>query len=441
MKISERIRTSVFLKIVLIFLVAHSLIATIGYSTHRYFNAQHHQRTMMLSIAHHSKMLAKRIAIKADSAYARALCDSLHIQVRFHIPGQYWQSQPSVPAFQIPATKIYADSSWMDDKATVIEIKNMDGQFLFAFNTEISRDIAAMKWRILIPIALMMLILTAIYFIIRHMLRPIRDLDNAAKQLSAGQMDINLNTARCDELGDLMRSFSDMSKRIKKMLQARDQLLLDASHELRSPLTRIKVALEFLPQEASTENIREDIKEMESMLAELLETERLDSPHGGLHVHPLDLPIFIRNLAGEYPQEALHLTLPADKQHLNIEADAERLKMALGNLITNALKYGRSEAQAVEVLLSENEDQAIIEVKDFGPGIPQEDLPFIFEPFYRVDKSRAKNTGGYGLGLSLTKKIIETHGGSIQVESIPQKGCNFTIVLQKKFHKKGDINV
>ncbi|HIE41390.1 MAG TPA: HAMP domain-containing histidine kinase, partial [Candidatus Aenigmarchaeota archaeon] len=279
-----------------------------------------------------------------------------------------------------------------------------------------------------------MIILTLLYFVIRFLLRPLKILDKAVVEISAGNLDHQIDTNRRDEFGDLIRSFNQMASRLKQMLKTRDQLLLDVSHEMRSPLTRIKVALEFLEDNPAKETIREDLTEIELMTNELLESERLDSVYGGLHLKTINLTEFLQQTISVFNSKKQLILLNTKISEVPLRADPERLQIAFSNLFQNALKYSHSDKQPVMVSITFDGENVQIEIQDFGQGIPEQDIPFIFEPFYRVDKSRSKDTGGYGLGLSLTKKIIEAHRGTIEVHSSLNKGTRFTIKFNTKKH-------
>jgi signal transduction histidine kinase len=260
-------------------------------------------------------------------------------------------------------------------------------------------------------------------------LRPISWLSRGVEEVAKGNFDQNVVIWKMDQLGRLTESFNNMTQKIKEMIAARTQLLLDVSHEMRSPLTRIKVALEFLPDNKNKKSIGEDVNELEQMLHEILETERLNSGYQKLDSEKADLLKLIKNIISKFKNMKPGINLIADDNQYPFEGDIERLKICLRNVIDNSIKFSNESSNAVEIQISSEKQQYIIKVQDNGTGIPEEDLPFIFEPFYRVDKSRSKKTGGYGLGLSLSKKIIEAHGGTINIKSKINKGSLVLIQL------------
>jgi signal transduction histidine kinase len=212
------------------------------------------------------------------------------------------------------------------------------------------------------------------------------------------------------------------------MIQARYQLLLDVSHELRSPLTRLKVALALLPEDENKAGMAGDLQEMEAMITELLELERIREG-SGIRRERHNLATVLWEAAEPYKDGSpgVHLVLPPDQ--MLIEIDGDKIKTVLRNLLENARKYSLEDSRPVEVTVEEDADAITVRVSDDGPGIPEADIPNLFEPFYRVDRSRSRKTGGYGLGLSIAKRIMEAHGGSIAIKNNIARGASFVLIF------------
>jgi signal transduction histidine kinase len=237
-----------------------------------------------------------------------------------------------------------------------------------------------------------------------------------------------------DELGELARSFNGMSGELEEMIRAREQLLLDVSHELRSPITRIKLALEMSPESAANDSIRDDLREMEAMIAELLEKARLDSANGKLQLEDVDLSTLAAEAAADAdarPPGAVLIGCRAGEGPV-IRADWARVRKVLANVLDNAAKYSRDRDRPVEIRIEAGTDEITVRIEDHGVGIPEAELPRIFEPFYRVDRSRSRETGGYGLGLSLCKRIMEAHGGSIAIASREGEGTEVALTFPRQ---------
>ncbi len=428
MSIQSKIKTSVFAKIMFIFLIAHLAIIMTGLGTHKYFKIRQHNESLVKNMIQYSGYITQQIGAAPDTILARQISKNMDIDMRISAGDIHWDSNDGVPSFFADKAAI---TSGIYDGQFYVEQATESGKYLYLFKTGTEIDANTIQLRLIFMVLVMMVILTLLYFIIRRLLQPVRILDQAVLQLSAGNLDMDLQTPRKDELGQLVNSFNTMVIRLKEMLKARDHLLLDVSHELRSPLTRTKVALEFLEDSTSKQSIHDDILEMETMITEILESERLDSKFGGLNLQPVDLMDLIRQVADDSASLKPGVLLDTNLNKVLLQIDHERMKIAFTNIIQNALKYSDPQGAPVNISVAESETEINISFQDNGLGIPEADIPFIFEPFYRVDKSRSKDTGGYGLGLSLAKKIVEAHHGSIEVKSTFNEGSTFTLKLKK----------
>jgi len=166
-------------------------------------------------------------------------------------------------------------------------------------------------------------------------------------------------------------------------------------------------------------------------VTEILETARLKSEYGHLNLKETDLVKLIRDICITFEGQNPEIRFENTPEKCQIFADAEQIETVLKNLLANALKYSTVGNAPVEICLKKSDAGTFIEIQDHGQGIQDEELGFIFEPFYRTDKSRNRKTGGYGLGLSLCKTIIEAHGGTIDVQSNTGKGAMFSLHLPK----------
>jgi signal transduction histidine kinase len=201
------------------------------------------------------------------------------------------------------------------------------------------------------------------------------------------------------------------------------------SHELRSPLTRLKLALEMSPESPGRKAAIKAGDDMGHLITSLLETERLRSGKGALKRGKASLPALAAHAARKLDSAQPGLRLGRPKAFPKVLADAERVEMAIKNLIENGLKYSARQSRPVEVDFSRGPDWVEVSVRDHGVGIPLEDQPYVFNAFYRVDPSRTKHTGGYGLGLSLCREVARAHGGSIRLQSALGAGTCVTLRL------------
>jgi len=276
-------------------------------------------------------------------------------------------------------------------------------------------------------IGAMLLILVLCYWVIRRLFQPVALIQTGVKRFAAGDLAHRVEVKRRDELGALAASINGMAAELEKMLEAKRQLLLAISHELRSPLTRAKVNTALLEQSAARDALDIDLREMEALLEELLESERLSGRHSVLNRQPVALKQLIDDVIGEYFLDK-SLTIEACTEDLYAQLDPVRIKLLLKNLLENALRY--SPPGKTPVLRCRFDKQWLrLTIQDQGPGIDPEHLPYLTEPFYRVDPARQRKTGGYGLGLYLCRMIAQAHGGTLDIDSTLGQGTMVTIKL------------
>ena len=271
-------------------------------------------------------------------------------------------------------------------------------------------------------------VIVSTHLVIRRMLQPLRGLGDGVARLSEGRFDVVLPAPSQDEFGAVTRAFNQMVARVRAMIQARDQLLLDVSHELRSPMTRLRVALELLPPGDERDRMRRDLGEMDLMVTELLELERLRDGNT-VTLRPSDVVELLEETAGRFEWRSPGVRVVSTADAIIASIDEDKMRTVMRNLVENALKYSLSDSRPVELSAGVCGPDVVIRVADDGPGIADADRASVFEPFYRVDRSRSKQTGGYGLGLSICKRIIEAHGGTIAVENALPRGAVFTLTL------------
>ena len=271
-------------------------------------------------------------------------------------------------------------------------------------------------------------VFSAAYWALRKILNPIQTLKQGVIKVGEGHLDLTLPVHNKDELGQLTDHFNQMISRFKEMLHSKERLLLDVSHELRSPLTRMKIAIEFLPDSKHKLSINEDINSLDTMLTELLESARLESSFGKLNLVELNINQVIQNVISGFTNQPVDIKLTSVPEDIFAKIDQMRFEIVLKNLINNAIKYTKNDL-SLDIELQQTSNEVLITVADHGRGIPESELPFLFEPFYRVDKSRSKKTGGFGLGLSICKQIIEAHKGSIKIQSVLDQGTKIMISI------------
>jgi signal transduction histidine kinase len=369
-----------------------------------------------------------------DTAAARALTDSLGIGMRIRGPGVDWVSVETFPTFEevdLPAVPGQTGTHAGIERGLGVAAHVARGDYRYLMSLQAGRVAlgTGSSTEDVVDALFMIAILAGVYVLMRRLLRPVRVLSEGVERLRMGDLEVEMPTRRTDELGRLIVSFNEMARAVRERIRARDQLLLDVSHELRSPLTRMRVALEMLPQSRAKQSVVEDVAEVESMITELLETERLDSPHGVLARSRTNLTALVREVVDALGGEGPGVDLVGADGPVHAEVDAERMRIVISNVLSNALKYTDPGGRPVRVVLDAADGAIMISFHDRGVGIAQGDLALVFEPFYRADRSRTKDTGGYGIGLSLVKRIVEAHGGSIEVSSELGEGTSVLVTL------------
>ena len=409
---------SIFVKLAAVLLVtAASLLVMVGSFVELVITPN--VATSRRLVAEYARALA---ASSPDFERAQRLAADLDLKIRYEGPDGTWETAPGLPSI----AEVQAYRSRRHD--FYIAPGSNGGTYLISWELGWRmRDFHdTMLWLLHVPL---LAIVFLAWIVLRHILRPLRSLHEGVTRLSEGELDVIVPRRTRDEFGVLTDAFNQMVRRIGEMVRARDQLLLDVSHELRSPLTRIKVALALLPESEKGRRIGADVAEMEAMITELLELERLREGRG-LRTESLDLVPILREAAESFQDRppGVHLVTPPA---ILLDLDGEKMRTVLRNLLENAVKYSLPDSGPVEISATQDGETVAVRVTDDGPGIPEADLPNLFEPFFRVDRSRSKKSGGYGLGLSICKRILEAHGGGIAVENNPGRGATFTLTLRK----------
>ena len=361
---------------------------------------------------------------------ARQVAAKASLQIYFEGPNQSWATADEVYDFQKAHWR-----SWSKKPEIrvgryhghhFVEIDHESGRFVFGLDKSFELDPERIRL-VAILLSLLTLIFVGAFLSIRWILKPVRWLGEGVREVGRGNLKHRVPVLRSDELRDLAEAFNDMTDRIRSMLHTKEQLLLDVSHELRSPLTRVKVALEFFSEGKARDSIADDASEMEKMINEILETARRRHLHGDLKLQPTDLVSLLEGILPDYQNQPPGVQVDEFPETLIINIDPGQIKTVFKNIIANGLKFSDASSDPVRISLKFQPRQTVVQVIDNGIGIPEEELSFIFEPFYRVDKSRSKDTGGYGLGLSLCKTIMEAHDGKIEITSKPGLGTTVSL--------------
>jgi signal transduction histidine kinase len=377
-----------------------------------------------------NEYIIKDIGVPPDTVKARNLAEDLNLNIRFQSHNMNWTTSDHVPKIEELATDDEFKEKFPTTESFRLEyegrpiyvFKKPLGVYIFA--TLSSQDFFNPERAIFIIVILVSIIFIPLYFLLRWLFSPLRKLTYAVEQIGEGKYDTDVKVKRRDEMGELADSISEMASKIKHAIKSKEQLLLNVSHELRTPLTRIKLGIEV---DSTKDKLNEDVVEMEKMISGLLENYRVESDYDVLKYERVDIAELIEDVISEYTSsERLLFKAPDNRVYINV--DPEKVMIVLRNIIENALKYSTDN---VVINLNDKSDSVIISVKDKGVGISEEDLKYIFEPFYRADRSRSRKTGGFGLGLSITKKIMGNHHGTISILSKLNQGTEVILTFKK----------
>lgn len=274
----------------------------------------------------------------------------------------------------------------------------------------------------------------------RRISRPVTKTAYIAKQISKGNYDIRFEPGtRIRELDDLADAINHLSDALKSQEKLRKQMTADVAHELRTPLTALSSHLEAMIEglwDATPERLKschEEVKRLGTLVEDLGQLAKIEGENLVLNKSRMDLFEIVHTVSdtmkGEISKK--NLTLSIKGSPVFAEADKNRFSQVVANLLSNAVKY-TPEGGAIEIEVYETDRLGIVKVTDTGIGIPETELPLIFERFYRTEKSRNRKSGGAGIGLAIVKSIVNAHGGTVTVDSIKEQGSCFTVSIPKE---------
>ena len=254
---------------------------------------------------------------------------------------------------------------------------------------------------------------------LKNQTRPIVNLARAAESFGKGEFIKEFRPSGAREIRQAAYEFDKMRKRITIQLHQRSEMLSGISHDLRTPLTRLKLQLALLKQQDLAKKMGDDIEEMERMLNEYLEFAKYQKNE---ETETINLNNIIKDIAKKYDNKKINFSI---EENLEIKVRPNSIKRCLVNLTDNGLAYGKK----VEIFAKKTANNVVIFVDDDGPGIPEKEYQNVIKPFYRSDKSRGQNKSGVGLGLSIANDIIRSHGGNISLNKSPLQGLRVKISL------------
>jgi signal transduction histidine kinase len=382
-------------------------------------------------VADYVDKLAAEIGSPPDVARAQAIVVRLPVTVRIDGPQVTFNSHPRL---RRPWSDYDDDPQHGSERWGLVRTTADGHRITFGLTGPLhSEQPRLFGW---LTLAALLGLTLAAFAYVRRMLRPLHHIGEGVARFGAGDFTKPIVRTRNDELGDLAERINHMATSLQGMLDAKRALLLAISHELRSPLTRARVNAELVGEGEHRDALLRDLSEMRDLITDLLEGERLVSGHAALQTESVDLAVLVREVVATQFAGA-PLALELDESIGTLQGDPMRLKLLLRNLIDNALRHSTGAAYAPVVRLAREPaagpaaapgGRVAITVRDFGPGVSDEQLQRLSEPFYRTDSARARATGGVGLGLYLCRLVAQAHGGELRLRHA-QPGLEAACVL------------
>ncbi len=433
-----RIQYSLSAKLVVLFICAGAiLLLLVGLIVGKGFS-QHFRSSTQPFMMHYVELMQHQLGSPPQLEKALGITSNTPVDIHVFGPDSAWttahqqldrselvsagENSGNVPQSRFQLSRI----------GERIILQSRDGEFELYFEIDAGDDLVAGTDYNLVIFLCVLGVLILMYYATRAIFLPIRDIERGVRLFGEGNLDHKIPKTRNDQLGDLTDSINRMADDIYKMLEAKRQFLLGISHELRSPLTRCKVNLALLDDSPARSEVDRDIQAMDDLIEELLESERLNSPHRVIDPKSLRVDELVQQVIDtEFDQHQVTTQL----DNITAELDPARTRLLVRNLIQNAIKYSDKDTPPA-VNLAKTATGFELAVRDYGKGISREHLPFLTEPFYRADPSRQRLTGGYGLGLYLCRMIMQAHSGTIDIQSTPGKGtriaCSFPLAVPAK---------
>ncbi|MFI8688256.1 sensor histidine kinase [Rossellomorea sp. NPDC077527] len=338
------------------------------------------------------------------------------------------------------------EANWKDVNylATVTSFKNgADEGYVYMFKSAspLRNLIRKLNGHFLLAGIMSLIILACIHFLLSKMLtRPLINMKEATEELSKGHFGVKLPELGKDELGDLSTSIQTLANDLETIQQDRTEFLATISHELRTPLTYVlgyaNVALRDEISETERKEyltiIKEESKTIVTLIENLFELAKIDENNFSIHQEEIPSSPYFRKIINKitpaFKSRGMGLVLSVPDE-FSFHADPIRLEQIIMNLLDNSLKYSKPGSTATVIARQHVQEKLDLTITDQGIGIPADELSQVFNRLYRIEKSRSREFGGSGLGLSIVKELVEAHGGQISIESEPNKGTSINIIL------------
>lgn len=384
-----------------------------------YRHTEKREHPVKKHIIEYTNLLTESLGHPPQFEKAEEISERLSIDTSFTGANATWKTKYDLPDISEFRKNVYDNKSGTGKLADLFFriVETEDGILVFTIPHSSVKPAGLPGFLFLLSILGIIFVLA--WWMMRRHLRPVLLLDAAFEKVSQGNFSERLEIKRPREFQKASEGFNQMVKKIAQMMELRENLLRDISHELKSPLTRINLALQFIEESAEKKSIKEDLDIMHGMLRELLDSSRYDQAPEMKDVNPAEiLQDVARTIKKLWPDFVMDSNL---QQDISIRGNADNLFRAFYNLLDNAIKYGKP---PVKITLQKKEGNVMIEIEDAGNGISDANREKIFEPMFQEDPARTPGSGGYGLGLYIVKKIIQQHNGKITAA-----GSHFSITI------------
>ncbi len=404
------LRRSLRLRLLIVFLLMALAMTTVFLAGTQRGLGQAWRAAVQPVVADYMDRLVAEIGSPPSVERAKALVARLPISIRIDGPQVQWSSHPEQDGFR---------SRRRDEAERWLERSTADGH-------RVVFGVGDVPWErgphraVWLTLTLLLAMAAVAYVYLHRLLRPLNDIRAGAQRFGKGDFATPIVVRRRDELGELATQVNTMAHDIHGMLEGKRALLLAISHELRSPLTRARVNAELLPETqdvaAPREALLRDLAQMRDMITDLLEGERLSGAHVALQRERTDVVRLVHGLMdsrADFAVVALHMP----DAPLWADVDAARLRLAVRNLVDNALRHGAGQGPAPVLTVRSDGGDLEVCVRDHGPGVDEAQLSLLAQAFYRPDAARQRSTGGVGLGLYLARLVAEAHGGALHLRT------------------------
>ena len=440
----NRLSRSLSFRLLLIFVLLGGLFVFGTFKAiQRFYNSDQIRGLISGHLSLHVSYVREDIGVPPRIDRAIEITEKVPVDIRILGPDIDWASDPAFPRLeqlQFATSPVFSDDpgAWANELQGV-DFANLDdhdflrmrqGGYQIVVSTPRISDVSDGPALVPLVIGLGLFLLLAAYAAVTWLFRPIRTIRAGAEHIGQGNFDFRITKIRHDQLGDLAADINKMAGDVQRMLDAKRALLLGISHELRTPLSRMRLELEFIDDKDNVESLKAEISEMEKIVVALLEAERLNSRHVELSRTEVDVGGLVgRLLTDFFPRDTNRIETDLPEEPINALLDEARITLLLKNLVGNALRYSRPEDGPVRITVSNTDTEILIVVADNGPGLSDEQATHLGEPFYRGDPSRARESGGTGLGLYLATLIARAHDGSLKLLETDTQGASFEVRL------------